>query len=319
MKTRIAVVIGALVGALLGFLLGRGGAPVALLSVAHADGARVAAYSGGVFVVDDVRDAIAGLSDARQRRAAVEQLVRARLLAQRAEGAKRHLTPDFLRRYSEELARLEIEKSFEEPFQKQLPTEDELRKFFDENKDRLGRPERVRLAHVALFAPASDADARARKRKQAEQGLASVRHAKDAYAFGRLAITVSDDPRSRAAAGELPFLTRDEVVSRLSAEVAEIAFTAAPGTIVDRVIETEAGFQLVKVIAREEGREARYDELHDAIEARLTAERREKAFKAFMDGVWASGDVKIDEAALEQVGRESTQGAGPKRPSSGGK
>lgn len=292
------------------FALGRAMSPDGLLAHTRRVGTKVATYSGGALGAEDVRAAIAGISDPRHRRAAVEQLVKARLLATRAEAAGRELTPDFLRRYSEELARLEIEKSFEEPFKKQLPTEDEVRKYFDDHKADLGRPERVRLAHIALLAPASDLAARALKRQEAAKALASVRRARDEYAFGRVALTESEDPRSRPAAGELPFLTRDQVAARLGPEVAEVAFDTPAGRVVDRVIETAAGFQIVKVLAREQGRDASYEELRDAIKARIAADRREKAFQAYMDGVWASGDVKIDDAALEKVAREDAPGQG---------
>jgi parvulin-like peptidyl-prolyl isomerase len=314
MKSRAAVLVGVLLGVLCGYVVGRATSPKGLLA-SVAPEPRVAWFATGALGADDIRVAVDGLTDPRQSHAAVEQLVRARLLAQRAEDAKRHLTPDFLRRYSEELARVEIEKSFEEPFKKQLPTEDEGRGFFDQHRAELGRPDRVRVAHVALLAPASDADARAMKRRDAEKLLASARQEKDPYAFGRLALTRSEDPRSRPAAGELPFLTRDEIAARLGPEVVDVVFGAPEGRTVDHVLETAAGFQLVKVIAREEGREARYDELRDAIKARIASERREKAFKQFMDGVWASGDVKIDEKALEQLaGEKRAPDSGPHRP-----
>jgi hypothetical protein len=283
-----------------------------LLSGAKVSKPTVASFSGGALGADEVRGALAGLTDPKQRRAAVEQLVRARLLAQAAEADDLEKTPDFMRRYSEELARLYLEKAFEEPFKKQLPTDDEVRKFFEENKARLARPERVRLAHLALFAPRSDEEARTRKRAEAQKLLGELRRAaKDEYAFGRLALTRSEDPRSRPAAGELPFATREEIAARLGPEAEEVAFSAPPGRVVDRVIETEKGFQIVKVIAREAGREASWDELRDPIKARLTAERREKASKAFMDAVWTKGNVVIDEAALKQVAVEAAQ-PGPK-------
>jgi pyruvate/2-oxoglutarate dehydrogenase complex dihydrolipoamide acyltransferase (E2) component len=92
----------------------------------------------------------------------------------------------FLRRYSEELARLYLEKAFEEPFQKKLPTETEVRKFLEENQAKLARPVRVRLAHLALLAPRSDAEARARKGADAQKLLQELRRtAKDECAFGR--------------------------------------------------------------------------------------------------------------------------------------
>ncbi len=295
----VAMVVVALA---IGFLSGRAAVGEGLLSRSKAPEARVATFSPGTLGPDDVRSALGGTSNPAQRRAVVEQLVKVRLLAHEGEAAGLELTPDFLRRYSEELARAYLDKAFEEPFKKQLPTEAEIRKYFDENQAKLGRPERVRLAHLALVAPRSDAEARTRKAADAQKLLQEVRRtSKDEYAFGRLAMTRSEDPRSRPAAGELPFATREELEARLGPEAAEVAFAAPPGRIVERVLETEQGFQVVKVIAREAGREASYDELRDAIKVRLTVERREKAFKEFMDALWARSDVKIDEAALKQV------------------
>jgi parvulin-like peptidyl-prolyl isomerase len=133
------------------------------------------------------------------------------------------------------------------------------------------------------------------------------RRARDDYAFGEIAMTRSDDPRSRPAAGELPFLTRDEIAARLGAEAADAAHATPLGRIADRVIETEQGFQIVKVLAVEEAQEASYDELRDSIKARLTADRREKAFEEFMAAIWKDADVRIDEKALEKLASEKTQ------------
>ncbi len=290
------------------FAFGRASVSHGLLARAEASKPRIATYSRGALGSDEVRGALVGMTDPKQRRAAVEQLARARLLAQEAEAADLEKTPEFMRRYSEELARVYLEKAFEEPFKKQLPTDAEVRRFFDENQAKLGRPERVRLAHLALFAPRSDEEARTRKRSEAQKLLGEIRRkSKDEYTFGRLALTRSEDPRSRPAAGELPFATREEIAARLGSEAEEVAFSEPPGSVVDHVIETEKGFQIVKVIAREAGREASYDELRDAIKARLTAERREKAFKEFMDAVWTKGNVEIDESALKQVAADAAK------------
>ncbi len=311
MRDRRVVIWGLVCLFLLGaaFALGRWTAPARLLD-ASPGSAAVATFSGGSLGADDVRPLLAGMgSDPKARRAAVEQMVRARLLAREAEAAGMHRTPEFLGRYAEELARVYLEKAFEEPFQKRLPTSGEVRRFFDENKARLGRPERVRLAHVALLAPKGDAAARAQKRAMAEQVLAEVRKvAKDEYAFGRLALTRSEDPRSRPAAGELPFLTRDEAAQRLGPEVVEVAFALQPGRVAERVVETQRGFEVVKVLAREEGREASYEEMREGIKARLAADRRDRAFKEFMDALWAKADVHIDEQALARVEAKEKQG-----------
>jgi hypothetical protein len=61
----------------------------------------------------------------------------------------------------------------------------------------------------------------------------------------------------------------------------------------------------VKVLAREEGREASFDELREAIKARLSAERRERAYDEFTKARWARGGVEIDDQALAKLASSS--------------
>jgi hypothetical protein len=291
--------------AAIGFLVGRASVADGVLSTARESDAPVARFDGGTLGADALREPLANVPDPRHRREAVEQLVRIRLLALRGEEAGLHRTPEFVGRYAEELARAYVEKAFEEPFKKKLPTEDEVRAFFDENRAKLGRPRRLRVGHVAFLAPAADAAAREQKRRAAEKALGDARRrAGDDYAFGEIALTRSEDPRSRGVAGELPFLTREEIAARLGAAAADAAEATAPGRLVGRVVETAQGFQVLKVLAVEDPHDAAYDELRDAIRARLTADRREKAFDEFAGAIWKGADVRIDEKALERLAPE---------------
>jgi hypothetical protein len=104
------------------YAVGRWTAPNGLLAPRLPRNERVATFSGGALGTADARDMLAATQSLKQRTAAVEQRVRMRLLAREAEEAGLHHTPDFLRRYEEELAKAYIEEAFEKPFQKQLPT-----------------------------------------------------------------------------------------------------------------------------------------------------------------------------------------------------
>jgi len=311
----VSIVVLMLISSAVGFGVGRRSASDGLLLSQERPAVTVARYEGGGVGASDVQPVLAQLGGSAlvsARRGAVEQFVRVRLLALAAEREGLHRSPDFLRRYQEELARLYVEKRFEEPFQKKLPTEGELKQFFEESREKLGRPERVRIAHVALLAPAADAQARAAKRAEAERILGEVRRsARDEYAFGNVAGLRSEDPRSRPAAGELPFLTREELSAQLGPEVAEVAFALKPGEIADRVVATAQGFQVVKLLAREAGREADYDEVRDAIRVRLTSERRDKAFQEFLEGHWQRAHVQVDEKELEAVGAAQAMAPAP--------
>lgn len=299
--------------AIAAFLLGRFTAPDGLVDELPRRGEKVAAFSGGSIGADDAREVIPDGGSKEHARAAVEALVRTRVLAARAEDAGLHLEPAFLQRYAEELAGRYVSERFEKPFEKKAPTDDEVKAFFEANKARLGRPERVRLAHVALDAPKADAAARAKRRGEALALAAELRRSRgDEYAFGRMAMSRSDDALSRGVGGELPFLTREEVALRLGSEVAEAAFAATAGAVIEAPIETERGFQIVKVVSREQGREASWDELRDSIRARLTQERHDEAFRKFLAGVWEDAGVKIDDEALARLVEESKGKKGSK-------
>ncbi|MCM2333845.1 MAG: peptidylprolyl isomerase [Anaeromyxobacteraceae bacterium] len=295
------------------FFLGRATAPDGLVAKLARRGEQVAAFTGGALGTDEAREVIPAGATKEHAKAAVEALVRTRVLAARAEDARLHLSPSFLHRYAEELAGLYVTERFEKPFEKQLPSDDEVKRFFEENRARLGRLERVRLAHLALDAPRGDQAARGRRRAEALSLLAELRRSRaDEYAFSRLAMSRSEDAASRAMGGELPFLTREEAAQRLGPEVAAVVFASSPAGLLEAPVETERGFQLVKVLAREAGREADFAELRDTIRNRMTQERHDTALRTFLDAAWTGASVKLDEQMLDRLVAES-RSRGPKQ------
>jgi peptidyl-prolyl cis-trans isomerase D len=88
-------------------------------------------------------------------------------------------------------------------------SEDDLRTYYEQNRARLGRPERRRASHILVQVPvkASDADAEKAKAK-AQALLAQVRDA-SAERFAEIARTQSEDAGSKAAGGDLDWFTPD--------------------------------------------------------------------------------------------------------------
>ncbi len=87
-------------------------------------------------------------------------------------------------------------------------TDEEVKKFYDENPTRFEEPEMVRASHILLSTmdaatrqPLAD-DKKAVKRKQAEDLLKRARAGED---FAKLAKEFSEDPGSRDKGGEYTF------------------------------------------------------------------------------------------------------------------
>jgi parvulin-like peptidyl-prolyl isomerase len=303
-----AVCLAAALGA--GIAIGRASVAPGLLSHEESRGPAIATFRGGALPRADVVAALQKQPEALRdqlrtpaaKKALVEEMVRFELLAHEGERTGHQRDPEFLRRYKEQLGRTFVEEEFEEGQRKTAPSDTEIRAFYDEHKAALARPERVRVA-VVQYAPGGGDAASAAKRARAEAALARLRKdARDPRAFARVAAAESEDAQTRLTNGELPFLTRDEIARRLGSEVADAAFAVpTSGQLAPKVIESARGFHLVKLLGREEGYAPAFEELKEAIRARLAADRRKVAYDAFLKRLWSEAGVKLDEKAIEAL------------------
>lgn len=244
------------------------------------------------------------------RRSYIEGLVRLDLLARLAQEKGYHRDPAFVRRLEQELAATYVDKEFEEPERKQAPTDADVSKYFEENKSKIQRPERLRLAVIAFRA--EDEETRKAKRSIAQKVLVEVeRRASDYYAFGEIAAARSEEPRSAATSGELPAMSREELEAGFGPTLAAKAFAMPrkPGTLLDGVVEGERGFFIVKLLGVEPPYEPKLEDVRDSIRTQLTTDHRTKGLEAFLGEIWKKADVKIDEEALKQLKAPPAGGA----------
>ncbi len=116
------------------------------------------------------------------------------------ELSKQGLTISSLKKDMEDqfLIREYLEKAIPVP---PAPSEQEIKEFYDSNKESFVRPELVEASHILILVPeGSDASVKAEKKKIAEDALARVKKGED---FAVVAAEVSEDPGSAANGGKL--------------------------------------------------------------------------------------------------------------------
>ena len=119
------------------------------------------------------------------------------------------------------------------------PTEQEMRKFFDEQKGNLGsRPATISFRQIVIAPKASPA-ARARARAQADSIVLELRQGAD---FATAARRFSQDPGSREQGGSLNWFRRGVMVP----EFERVAFALKPGVVSDPV-ESPFGYHIIQV------------------------------------------------------------------------
>ena len=119
------------------------------------------------------------------------------------------------------------------------PTEQEMRKFFDEQKGSLGsRPATISFRQIVVT-PKPSAQAKARARAQADSIVLELRQGAD---FATAARRFSQDPGSREQGGSLNWFRRGVMVPQFE----RVAFALKPGVISDPV-ESPFGYHIIQV------------------------------------------------------------------------
>jgi parvulin-like peptidyl-prolyl isomerase len=296
-------------GLSVGYLVGRR-PPAQGRSAAVGASPVVATFQGGAVTADELRAAIEeqgpllreSSASAAGRRRLAEELVRQKLMERDAAAKGYDRDPEFLREQRHALAALYARKELEEPAARRSPSDADLQAYLDRHKAEYAQPERVRIAHIFLAAPADVGAARERKLDEARALLQKLRSGHDYYAFATAARERSDDVATKGFGGDLPLLTRAELESRLGGEVAAAAFELR-GTeaLADHVVEARGGFHLLKLRTRVEAANADLASLRSVLRGRVAAELRSGDERAFFDALEKAAGVHFDDAALAAV------------------
>jgi len=119
------------------------------------------------------------------------------------------------------------------------PTEQEMRKFFEQQKGNLGsRPATISFRQIVVV-PKPSAEAKAKARAQADSIVLELRQGAD---FATAARRFSQDPGSRDQGGSLNWFRRGVMVP----EFERVAFSLKPGVVSDPV-ESPFGYHIIQV------------------------------------------------------------------------
>jgi peptidyl-prolyl cis-trans isomerase D len=179
-------------------------------------------------------------------------------------------------------------------------SEQEARKFYDDNAARYTAPEERRASHILVKAePDKPAAERQAAKARAEALLQQVK--KNPASFAEVAKKNSQDPGSAAQGGDLDWFGRGMMAKPFEDE----AFRLKAGDISD-VIETDFGFHIVTVTGARGGEKKPFDAVRGEIEAELRKSKARtdyaKLADQFSDAVYQQPSLQaaIDKFKLEK-------------------
>ncbi|HEU5123997.1 MAG TPA: peptidylprolyl isomerase [Verrucomicrobiae bacterium] len=177
-------------------------------------------------------------------------------------------------------------------------SDDDVKKFYDENPGKFEKPEMVRAAHVLIATKdlttgteLSD-EQKAAKKKVAEDVLKRAKAGED---FAKLAKEYSDDPGSKDKGGEYTF-PRGQMMPAFESA----AFSLNTNQVSD-IVETPYGYHIIKLYEKLPAKKIELSEVKDDIKEYLGNQQVLKQSPEYLEKLEKEADVQILDPRLKAV------------------
>lgn len=189
-------------------------------------------------------------------------------------------------------AKLQLESIAEAVLQREIKFEvsdEDVKKFYDENPSQFEQPELVRAAHILISTREKDGAEMSDSKKQVQRKLAEdlLKRAKAGENFGKLAADYSDDPGSKDRDGEYTF-PRGQMVAEFEAA----AFSMETNQISD-IVTTQFGYHIIKTIEKRPAKKLQLADVGQDIKTVLKRQGMAKQIPAYIEGIKKAANVEI--------------------------
>lgn len=172
----------------------------------------------------------------------------------------------------EGLLRREIEQKV------QVPDED-VRSYYDANKEQIKEPEKFRARHILV-----DTE------KEAKDILTRLKAGED---FATLAKEKSKDP-GKEKGGDLGFFSKGQLIPEF--EQATLALEVGQ---ISGVVKTQFGYHIIKLEEKQPAKERTFEEVKDSIRQMLLSAKQKECFEALLKDLRAKNKVVIHKEVLQ--------------------
>jgi len=182
-------------------------------------------------------------------------------------------------------------------------TEEDARKYYDENPKQFETPEQVGASHILIKPEFTDpnvnpnADPNEAKAKARARIEGLLKQIKDGADFAELAKANSACP-SAPKGGDLGFFPRGETTPAFE----KVAFETEIGQI-SEVVETEYGYHIIKVTGHKDASTISFDQAKDNIVQQLTEKKKSDIAEEYIESLKAQANI------VYPTSKEPTSGA----------
>ena len=168
--------------------------------------------------------------------------------------------------------------------QKITVTEEESKKFYDNNPNLFKQPDQVKASHILIkVAP----DAEESKKKQAREKIETIqKKVNQGEDFGSLAKANSEGPTAQRE-GDLGYFSRGQMVKPFE----DAAFALNIGEV-SGIVETQFGYHLIKLTDKKPARTIPYKEVQLRLDQHLKKETEKTEIQSYIENLKKSAKIK---------------------------
>jgi len=165
-------------------------------------------------------------------------------------------------------------------------SDEEIKKYYDENPSYFQEPEKVRASHIMVMVESSADQA---KKDEAKKKIEQIlQRAKAGADFAALAKEVSEDTYTKDSGGDLDYFYQGQMVQSFE----DAAFAMKPGEI-SNVVETEYGYHIIKVTDKKAATTITLDESKEEIRTGLKSNKVNDDVSNYVADLRAKAAVEI--------------------------
>lgn len=179
------------------------------------------------------------------------------------------------------------------------PTEEDLRKIYDENPEKFKQDQSVEASHILISTHDSEEAEDLKKKKALAEKIYKQLEESDGEDFQDLVQEHSDCP-SKAQGGSLGEVPK----GKMPPEFETVAFSQKTGTI-GAPIKTQFGYHIIRTDAKHDPRNLKFEEVKDVIAVWLKDQEKEKHRSAYLKKL--QNDAKIVRMVEKPAAEEQSQ------------
>lgn len=191
--------------------------------------------------------------------------------------------------------KLNLESVAEAVLQREIKfdvSDDDVKKYYEENPNQFEAPEQVRVAHILVSTREKDGSEMTDAKKKEQRKLADdiLKRAKGGEDFGKLARDYSDDPGAKENSGEIRPFPRG--TRQIPPEFEAAAFSQDANKISD-VIATQFGYHIIKTLEKTPAKKYELAEVSAEVKAGLKRQGMAKQIPTYIEGMKKAAGVEI--------------------------